>query len=321
VTALLPWPSTYLASARWTGVRRLLDRCHALSRARALPGTLMLVGEDGLGREAAAVEIAAMLICRERRGPACACSSCERVRHGVHPDLEVVDLDVDDKTGDRKTEISIRQARRVADNLSSHPYEGSQRVILLVSCHTPPLNEAAASALLKSLEEPPGHVTFLLLASNPARALPTIVSRSVQVRVPPPGRDELVELLAAANEIPRDAADGHLHACLDDAMLAFHTEPGDGAEGIAAIGDRVRALLAGDRLAALQLGAQARKSPGVIPVVAQALLAEARESSAASAEDGLAAAARLLAADRRRLVLHLDAESVVVGALAPLLAR
>ncbi len=321
MTSLLPWPSAYLASARWIGVRRLLDRCHALSRARSLPGTLMLVGEEGLGREAAAVEIAALLICRAGGGPCCGCASCERVRHGVHPDLEVVDLDVDEKTGDRKTEISIRQARKIADNLTSHPYEGSQRVILLVSCHTPPLNDAAASALLKSLEEPPDHVTFLLLASNPARALPTIVSRSVQVRVPPPSRDELVDHLAARNEIPRAAAEAHLRACLDDAVLAIRTEPGDSVQGIAAVGLRVRSLLAGDRLAALQLGAQAKVSPDTIAGVAQALLAEVHGGSAAFAEDALAAAARLLAADRRRTVLHLDAESVMLGALAPLLPR
>jgi len=321
VTSLLPWPTAYLRSARWSGVGRLLRRCHDLARNRSLPGTLMLLGESGLGREAAAVEIAAMLICREGRGPYCGCASCERVRHGIHPDFEVVDLDVDDKTGERKTEISIRQARNLAENLPSRPYEGARRVILLVSCHTPPLNENAASALLKSLEEPPDHVTWLLLASNPARALPTILSRSVLVRVPPPTRDELVDLLAAANEIARPAAEDHLRVCLDDAALAFHTTAREDTGSFAVLSGRVRSLLAGDRLAALQLGAQAKQVPDAIPVVAQALLAEARAAPPAAVEDVLAAAARLLAADRRRAVLHLDAESVIVGALAPLLRR
>jgi DNA polymerase-3 subunit delta' len=321
VKSLLPWPSSYLESARWSGVGKLLDRCRHLWRNRSLPGTLMLTGEAGLGREAVAVELAALLTCREDGGPSCGCASCQRVRLGVHPDFEVVDLDVDDKTGERKTEISIRQARRIADNLSSHPYESSHRVIVLVSCHTPPLNEAAASALLKSLEEPPGHVTFLLLASNPARALPTIASRSVLLRVPPPTRDELLDLLAAANGITRPAAVEHLRICLDDAVLAFQTGPGDDSRAVAALGERVGALLAGESLAALQLGALARKTPETMPLVAQALLAAVADPAREAREEALDAAAGLLAAVRRRAVLHLDGESVTVGALVPLLPR
>ncbi len=313
--SLLPWPSSYLESAAWKGVRQLLDRCHRLSRSRSLPGTLMLTGEAGLGREALAVELSAALICREGRGPLCDCAGCSRVRRGTHPDLQLLDILPD------STEIKIDQARDLVETMSQLPYEGRQRVIIVVSAHTPPLNAFAASALLKALEEPPSHLTWLLLAGNPARALPTIVSRSVLLRVPPPGRQELVALLASTHGIARSAAEDHLRLCLDDVTLAFHTAPGDEARAVVTVGERLRELLAGEPLSALQLGAQAKRAPAAIPLMAQALLAAAGEPAQREPEKVLDAAAQLLAAERRRAVLHLDGESVTVGTLAALPPR
>ena len=110
---------------------------------------------------------------------------------GVHPDVEIITVAPD------KTQITLEQALHVVENVSLLPYEGMRRVFIVDSCHTPPLGTDAASALLKTLEEPPSRVTFVLLASNPGRVLPTIASRTVQLRIPPPRIDELVPVLAA----------------------------------------------------------------------------------------------------------------------------
>jgi|WetSurMetagenome_2_1015567.scaffolds.fasta_scaffold200995_1 hypothetical protein len=316
MTSLLPWPSSYLQCARWSGVRRLLDRCHALSRDGALPATMMLLSEPGLGREALAVELAAMTTCRADAGPLCGCSSCERVRRGMHPDLQVLDVLPDN------TEIKIKQVREeLLADLQRLPYEGRRRVVIVASAHTPPLNAESASALLKALEEPPEHLVWLLLAANEARALPTIVSRSVLVRVPPPEPGELIELLAAVNELARPEAERHLRVCLDDAALALRTSPAEEVDAVAALVAHARALLDGDHLAALQLGALVKKAPHLIPVAVQALVRGADGLAPEAAEAALEAAARLLAADRRRAALHLDAESVVIGALARYLQK
>jgi DNA polymerase III delta prime subunit len=312
VSTLLPWPSRYLESAGWAGVARLATRCHALALRSELPGTLMLLGEPGLGREALAVELAASLICREGGGPGCNCPSCARVRRGVHPDIEVLDVLPD------ASEIKIEQTRDLVGRAAQLPYEGRRRAVIVASVHTPPLNAYAASSLLKALEEPPEHLTWILLAGNPSRVLPTIVSRATLVRVPPPARGDLLALLERSAGLTREEAERHLRTCLDDAALALAAAAGEEAAQVVAVRERVHALMAGDRLAALQLGVLGKTVPGGLAVLAQAMVAEASDA-ALDAEGVLAAAARLTTADRRRAVLHLDAESVTVGALAPLL--
>ncbi len=308
-TSQLPWPESWLASARWRGVQRALDRCLELQRSGALPGALMLVGGAGLGREALAVELAAALVCRSPERCAGPCSSCERVRRGVHPDVEVIDVLPD------KKEISIEQARRVVDNVAQHPYEGMRRVYILASCHTPPLNAEASSALLKTLEEPPPQAVFLLLASNPARVLPTIVSRAVQLRVPPPEREELVSMLALAHACTPQRAAELLTTVEDDADLALlggEELPG----ALAGLDELISAALAGDGLAILRTAATVRHAPAGAALAGAVLLRLATRGNGESAEEFLEAAAALLAAEDRRVSLHLDAESVLVGTLA-----
>lgn len=305
----LPWPESFLASAGWRGVRRMLARCLQLQAAGSLPGTLMLVGPAGLGREALAIELAATLVCRRQGGPGCDCSSCQRVRRGVHPDVEAIDVLPE------KTEISIEQAHQVVDNVVQRPYEGMRRVWILSSCHTPPLNAEAASALLKTLEEPPWHASFLLLASNPARVLPTIVSRAVQLRVPHPGREELLSLLALAHGCSVERAAEMLTGAEGDAELALR-----GGEGLSStltgLEELISAALGADGLAILRTVATARQLPSGTDLVGAALLRLAAKADREAAERFLNAAAALVIAEDRRALLHLDAESVLVGTLA-----
>jgi hypothetical protein len=308
-TSQLPWPESFLAPARWRGVQRLLARCLDLQGAGSLPGTLMLVGSAGLGREALAVELAAALVCRRSGGPGCACSACERVRRGVHPDVEVIDVLPD------KTEISIEQVRGVVDNMTQRPFEGMRRVWVMNSCHTPPLNEQAASALLKTLEEPPAQAVFVLLASNPARVLPTIVSRAVQLRIPAPEHGELVSVLAMAQGCSEERAAELLAAAHGDAELALRSSA-DLPATLTNLEELISAALGADGLGILRTAATARQTPGGTDLVGAALLRLASRVEREAAERYLDAAAAVLAAENRRAVLHLDVESVLVGALA-----
>jgi hypothetical protein len=307
-TSQLPWPDSFLAPARWHGVRQLLARCLELQAGGSLPGTLMLVGGRGLGREALAVELAAALVCRQSR-TGCDCSSCERVRRGVHPDVEVIDVLPD------KTEISIEQVRGIVDNVAQRPYEGMRRVWVLNSCHTPPLNAEAASALLKTLEEPPPQAIFVLLASNPARVLPTIVSRSVQLRVPAPEREELVALLALARGCSDERAAELLAAAQGDAELALRSGD-DLSSELANLEELISAAIGGDGLAILRTAATSRLLPAGTDLIGAALLQLAARVDREAAEEFLDAAAAVITAENRRALLHLDVESVLVGTLA-----
>ena len=312
MTDQLPWPDALLAAADWPAVRLLVTRCLDLEGRGALPGTLMLVGKAGAGREAAAVELAAALVCRSGEGVGCACASCQRVRRGIHPDVETVDVLPEKKL------IVIEQAREVVDNLAQHPYEGRRRVFILTSCHTPPLGADAASALLKTLEEPPGHVTFILLASNPARVLPTIVSRAVQIRVPPPTDEQAIGMLERIHGCDLQRATTILDAAGGDASLAL--EAGEEAQ----IGETIdvrqalAAATAGDAIAILRVANAFASSSVGVGLAVSSILRLAAAAPAEQAEALLAAARTLLIADDRHATLNLDLEGLIVGGLAGL---
>jgi hypothetical protein len=305
---MLPWPKEFLAGAGWINTRRLLDRLTDATRRETLPGTILLVGEGGMGREAVAVELAAALVCRSANTRPCSCQSCERVRRAVHPDVTIVDV----LAG--KSEITIAQARDIATTVALLPYEGARRVIVLASVETPPLNAEAASALLKTLEEPPAHVTLVLLAANPARVLPTIVSRSVALRVPGPQSDELARLVAEVNEIPLEQARVLLEGGIDAVSAGA-----DAADRHRVVNQMIRQMLTGDVLALLRLGALSRQAPGAAAIALGALLDLAREGEREHAEAALDAAAQLIQAVRRHAVLRTELEGTLVGTLAPLL--
>ncbi|MEW6338608.1 MAG: hypothetical protein AB1625_14575 [Acidobacteriota bacterium] len=308
-----PWPASYLLGSSWHEVRHLLGRTLDLARRDALPAVLMLVGEAGLGREALALEMAAGLVCREDGGPECRCGSCARVRRGVHPDVDIVSV----LPG--RAEILIdEQIRPLTNSLGQRPFEGRRRVVIIDSCHTPPLNVHAASALLKTLEEPPSYATIMLLASNPARALPTIVSRSVQLRVPAPDPSRSVELIAFHHGCDGSAAKEMLEAMQGDVAAALVAESEKGLAVLRQIPPLVSETLSGSGLALVRLGGLLRSVPGGLELAARSALSQAE--SGTEPEAALDTAAALLAAGRRASVLHLDGEHVLVGALAAMTA-
>jgi len=310
VTSQLPWPSWMLAPSAWPSTQRLLARCLDLASHHELPSTLMLVGEPGLGREAFAVELAAGLAVHGGPPAGCTCAACQRVRRGIHPDVEIIVPE------QGKSDISILQAQQVAASVDQRPYEGRQRVVVFSSCQTPPLNTEAASALLKTLEEPPAHLVFLLLAANPERVLPTIQSRSVQIRIPPPDRAAAEALVAAACGTDPSRAAALLEACHGNAAIALAA--GDPAVGAARrLATLLPAVLWGDGAALLQTAGLVGGTPGGLALAVVTLLGAARSLPDEQAERALAAAAALLASEHRCVALRLDHETAVLGALTP----
>jgi len=157
------------------GVLGHVERARSADR---LPASLLLTGPRGLGREWVAVELAAMMTCPEGGSPGCGCGSCARARKGIHPDIRRVP-----KPENRK-HIVIEQIREIAETAAGHPYEGMSRVWILDGVEAGNLGREAANAFLKVLEEPPGHVRFILLAANPEAVLPTVRSRCQQLHLP-----------------------------------------------------------------------------------------------------------------------------------------
>ena len=126
-------------------------------------------GPPGVGKTEAAVAFAAGLACPD--GGCGSCATCRRVQEGLHPDIEIVAPEGNFIRKDEITDINLHAAYR--------PYEAKAKVYIFLEADS--FNTEAANAFLKTLEEPPGHVHFILVTDRPERLLPTIASRCQMV--------------------------------------------------------------------------------------------------------------------------------------------
>ena len=177
------WQPSRLDRERWAEVvEPVVERVASACRRQRLPHALLLIGPAGLGRELAAVETAALLTCAQRseasRERWCACAGCQRVRAGIHPDVAAV------LPQGASQQIRIDQIRAVVEAAPGRPFESTRRVWILDGVEAGRFGAEAANAFLKTLEEPPAHVRFVLLAANPDAVLPTIRSRCQQLALP-----------------------------------------------------------------------------------------------------------------------------------------
>jgi DNA polymerase III subunit delta' len=172
-----------------------------MQRKSSLPHAILLRGRAGVGKHDFAVSLSHALLCRQPTisQQACGtCASCLWLKEGGHPDFKLITPEDDNenesvpkkKTG-KKSQISVAQIRQLYDylSLSTHQVQG-YRIILISPAEA--LNVASANALLKMLEEPPANTLFLLVASQPQRLLPTIISRCQVIDLPIPPYAEAI---------------------------------------------------------------------------------------------------------------------------------
>jgi len=161
-----------------------------LETGRVPPG-LLFHGEEGIGKETAALAFAASLLCRAPSGgDACGeCPDCRLVRAGSHPNFL--------RIGPENLSISIDEIRRLQEELSLKSFSDRPRVALIHPADR--MTVQAANALLKTLEEPPPGAHLLLAAHRISRLPVTIVSRCQKIPfVPLP--TGLVESILAAGD-------------------------------------------------------------------------------------------------------------------------
>jgi DNA polymerase-3 subunit delta' len=183
----------------------------ALSTGRVHPA-YRFEGPDGVGKEKAALELAARLLCPEGSHQAlCAC--WQRVksfnplppRVPLHPDVVLVERGLYQGVigASETTGISVEQVRRVVlARVGFAPHEG--RALVVVVRDADQLTPQAANALLKTLEEPVGSTYFVLLTSRPKRLLDTILSRTLPVRFGPLS-DQVLSKILVDRGLPEDA--------------------------------------------------------------------------------------------------------------------
>ncbi len=162
--------------------------------ARGAGHAYLLAGPEGLGKRRFARELGARLVAA--CGACGHCDECERLARGAHPDLTVIE---------REGELLRREqiVALIAD-LALKPFGAGHRVWIIVEPER--MNAEAANTFLKSLEEPPADVHFILVSDAPERVLETIRSRCQTVDFQPVADDELVAWLAAREALDEEQA-------------------------------------------------------------------------------------------------------------------
>ena len=144
-----------------------------------------------------------------------------RLRALSEPGLFLLRRPWDDKLKRLKTEITVDEARKLKSFFTLSAVDGGRRVVIVDAADE--LNQSAANALLKLLEEPPAGAVLLLVCHQPSRLLPTIRSRCRELRLAPLAPGDLARALdaAGAGPLPDSAALGELTGGSAGAALAL----------------------------------------------------------------------------------------------------
>jgi len=157
------------------GQERVLSHLKTAMRRERLSHAYLFLGPAGVGKATTARALAGALNCTQPAadGDACGtCPSCRRLAAGTHPDFLVISPE------ESKAQISIEHIRELRRLTGYPPLGGGWRVVLIKPAEAlSAQNDAAANALLKTLEEPPPRHLLVLTARGEADLLPTIVSR------------------------------------------------------------------------------------------------------------------------------------------------
>lgn len=178
-----------------------------------VPHAYLFCGPRGVGKTTTARVLAMALNCHEGITPQpCGnCSSCLGIRQGRS--LDVVEIDAASHRG-------IDEVRELRENVKYTPLESRFKVYIIDEVHM--LTQEAFNALLKTLEEPPHHVVFVLATTDPKRLPETILSRCVKLVFNPIPHEAIVgqlKKIASLEEVEVEEEVFHLLARKADGSL------------------------------------------------------------------------------------------------------
>lgn len=149
----------------------------------SIPSALLFSGPKGLGKTSAARILAKAINCEHpsKSGEPCnKCKHCKAIEGGTH--LDVIELDAASNRG-------IDDMRAIREAVKLAPAMSKKKVYIIDEAHM--LTLEASNAVLKTLEEPPEHVMFILATTNPEKLIETIRSRATNVLFQKPDVSEM----------------------------------------------------------------------------------------------------------------------------------
>ncbi|AOE49815.1 DNA polymerase III subunit delta' C-terminal domain-containing protein [Kangiella sediminilitoris] len=151
---------------------------HHLSRQLEqghLPHSILVLGEEGVGREDFCQFIAQWMLCNaadKTQGYCGQCKGCQLFEAGSHPDYHLLEIE------EGKTQIAISQVRELIQHMQESSHQAGWKLANITNIHA--LNESSFNALLKTLEEPQSN-TLLLLQADQLQGVPATIKSRAQI--------------------------------------------------------------------------------------------------------------------------------------------
>lgn len=171
-------------------------------------------GEDRIGKRLTAVRLAQAIACEtglSGRDSCGECRSCRQIESRTHPDFFLIEPDAEAAA----PQIKIEQVREIDQQIIYEPLVSPRKMCVIDQADR--MTIGAANALLKTLEEPPGHSLFLLISSRPSALPSTIRSRCQALRFSTPSRTQVEAAVILRREVP--PADARFLALLSEGRL------------------------------------------------------------------------------------------------------